>query len=58
MIKRAPGYDASNGDWEYFYYGGPGEFASGRIQSCIECHRSAQSKDYTYRAWYTARTNK
>lgn len=35
MIKRAPGYDAANGDWEYFYYGKPGEFSSGRIKSCI-----------------------
>ena len=55
MIKRSPGYDAANGDWEYFYYGGEGEFANGRIKSCIDCHRSAKSKDYTYRVWYAPR---
>lgn len=51
MIKRQPGYDPANGDWEYFYYGGPGEFSTGRIESCIACHRSAKSTDHVYRAW-------
>ena len=51
MIKREAGYDASNGDWEYFYYGNPGEFSSGRIRSCIECHRAAKSTDYVYSVW-------
>jgi hypothetical protein len=51
MIKRQPGYDAANGDWEYFYYGGPGEFSSGRIESCVTCHRAAKSTDHVYSAW-------
>jgi hypothetical protein len=51
MIKRAPGYDAPNGDWEYFYYGKPGEFSSGRLRSCIDCHRAAKTNDYVYSIW-------
>jgi hypothetical protein len=51
MIKRHPGYDAANGDWEYFYYGGPGEFSIGRIESCVACHRAAKSTDHVYSVW-------
>jgi len=51
MIKRAAGYNASNGDWEYFYYGKPGEFSSGRLRSCIDCHRAAKTNDYVYSLW-------
>lgn len=51
MIKRIAGYDASNGDWEYFYYGRPGEFSSGRLPSCVECHRAAKTNDYVYSVW-------
>jgi Cytochrome P460 len=51
MVKRAAGYDPPNGDWEYFYYGDPGEFTSGRITSCSECHRTAKSTDYVYSVW-------
>jgi hypothetical protein len=48
MIKRAPGYDPENGDWEYFYYGKPGEFGSGRIDNCVACHRAAKATDHVY----------
>jgi hypothetical protein len=48
MIKRSPGYDFENGDWEYFYDGKPGEFASGRIEACIDCHRGAVNTDHVY----------
>jgi len=51
MIKRAAGYDPPNGDWEYFYYEGTDSLTTGRISSCIECHRSARSTDYVYSVW-------
>ena len=51
MVKRPAGYDAANGDWEYFYYGGPGEFSSGRISSCMECHRAARARDFVCSVW-------
>jgi hypothetical protein len=51
MIKREAGYDASNGDWEYFYHDTPGKLTSGRIASCIECHRAAKATDHVYSVW-------
>ena len=54
MIKRAAGYDPSNGDWEYFYYESPEGLTSGRITSCVECHRAAKGTDYVYSVWSLA----
>jgi hypothetical protein len=48
MIKRAPGYDPVNGDWEYFYSARTGGFASGRLGNCIECHSQAKSNDHVF----------
>lgn len=51
MIKREPGYDKENGDWEYLFV----ELAEkpvvtrGAIKSCIQCHTLAQKKDYLFR---------
>jgi hypothetical protein len=47
-LCTTPGYDAANGDWEYFYYGGRSQFSSGRIANCIECHRAAEATDFVY----------
>ncbi|MCE9545874.1 MAG: cytochrome P460 family protein [Planctomycetia bacterium] len=46
MIKRAPGYDADNGDWEYFYVDKEAAFSTGKMTHCMNCH--AQSKDNDY----------
>lgn len=51
MIKRSPGYDPTNGDWEYFYSSDTNDFASGRLGSCIECHRSAKARDHVFSLW-------
>lgn len=51
MIKREAGYSPKDGDWEYFYYGEPREFASGRIDGCIGCHRLAKTTDFVYSVW-------
>jgi hypothetical protein len=51
MIKRAPGYDPQNGDWEYLYVDGPDKLSSGRIASCIECHRRARASDFVFGDW-------
>lgn len=51
MIKRAPGYDPQNGDWEYLYVDGPGKLNSGRIASCIECHSRARASDHVFGDW-------
>jgi Cytochrome P460 len=51
MIKRPPGYDPENGDWEYFYSEEPSTFEGGKIASCVQCHRGASSRDYVFADW-------
>jgi Cytochrome P460 len=51
MIKRPPGYDPENGDWEYFYSEATSALESGKIGSCVECHRGASSRDYVFADW-------
>lgn len=52
MIKRAPGYDPENGDWEYFYFEDPATIEAGRIASCIQCHQGAKSTDRVFGTWH------
>ncbi|HEX8311335.1 MAG TPA: cytochrome P460 family protein [Chthoniobacteraceae bacterium] len=42
MIKRAPGHDEENGNWEYFYAKKSGEFTMGRLANCVDCHAKAK----------------
>ena len=51
MIKRAPGFDPKNGDWEYFYSDKIAELSTGRLQNCGECHSNAKSTDYVFSVW-------
>jgi hypothetical protein len=55
MVKREPGYDPGNGDWEYVYTFQPaeGQWATerGKLASCIDCHRNAREKDYLFRTY-------
>jgi cytochrome P460 len=53
MIKREPGYDPAHGDWEYLYVTSTPEkqVTRGRLQSCIDCHKSMKEKDYLYRSY-------
>jgi hypothetical protein len=48
MVKRAPGFDPGNGDWEYFFAERGGDFAIGRIDSCAGCHARARSADFVF----------
>lgn len=57
MIKRTPGYDSANGDWEYFYADKTTKFSSGRLKSCIECHTDARATDYVFSVWKIAVEN-
>lgn len=52
MIKRGPGFDPENGDWEYFYFEDPREIESGKIQTCIRCHRGAKTTDFVFGSWH------
>ena len=50
MIKRAPGFDSAQGDWDYAYY----EPALGIVQTeeqsayCAKCHAGAAATDFVY----------
>jgi hypothetical protein len=50
MIKRAPGYDAANGDWEFFFSSKSGEFATGKLANCIDCHVGGK-RDHVFSVW-------
>jgi hypothetical protein len=44
MVKREPGYDASNGDWEYINTSAELKVkGQGKISSCIVCHAAAEN---------------
>jgi hypothetical protein len=51
MVKRPPGFDASHGDWEYFYFEDAAKVESGRIASCVQCHQAARGKDHVFGTW-------
>ena len=52
MYKKAPGYDASNGDFWYGRLASDGTPARadfvGKVSFCVECHAGAKATD---RAW-------
>ncbi len=48
MIKRAPGFDPKNGDWEYFYADETIPFTMGKMTSCSVCHAKARANDYLF----------
>lgn len=50
MIKRATGYDAPNGDWEFFFYTPGGEFSTGKLANCVDCHNGGK-RDHVFSAW-------
>ena len=54
MIKRAKGYDSANGDWEFFFYTPGGEFSTGKIENCIDCH-SGGKRDHVFSLWSLSR---
>jgi hypothetical protein len=51
MIKREPGYNPGNGDWEYVALDGSGKSvrARGRLESCQACHMMVKATDYISR---------
>jgi hypothetical protein len=53
MQKMATGYDSKRGDWKYTVIDGIAyrEMASGRIDSCIECHEQYKETDYVTREY-------
>ncbi len=56
LIKREPGYDSENGDWEYFYRDEDEKLTTGKIQNCIDCHKTQKDTDYIYGVWTSGHT--
>ncbi|GEP41699.1 cytochrome P460 family protein [Brevifollis gellanilyticus] len=48
MIKREAGFDAANGDWEYFYFDGHVGFSRGKLANCAGCHAKAKETDFVF----------
>jgi hypothetical protein len=57
MVKRAKGYNAAAGDWEWFMLdpktgaivqNPKGEAQRGKIGFCIACHADAEGQDYAF----------
>ena len=53
MIKRVKGYDPKNGDWEFFFFTPGGEFTTGKLANCIDCH-SGGKRDHVFNVWNLA----
>jgi hypothetical protein len=51
MIKRAPGFDEKNGNWEYFYANKGEKLTQGRLDNCANCHSGAHATDSVFARW-------
>ena len=50
MRKREAGFDASHGDWEFFYTDAKTGFQIGSLKTCVECHSTAKAFDHVFTA--------
>jgi hypothetical protein len=57
MFKREPGYNPEMGDWQFFTLDQSGEriTASGRIDSCMDCHAMYAATDFVTRKYITSK---
>lgn len=53
MIKREPGYNPENGDWEYLVLDGAASkiVEQGKLTRCSGCHRSYEHSDFVTRTY-------
>jgi Cytochrome P460 len=52
MVKREPGYDPGNGDWEYRYVErAEKKVERGRLAYCVDCHKNVAAQDYLFRTY-------
>ena len=53
MIKRAPGYNPENGDWEYLTLNGAATriVEQGKLERCSSCHKSYDDSDFVTRTY-------
>jgi hypothetical protein len=49
MLKREPGYDPANGDWEYVVLNGDASSQSTEgLENCAKCHADMKAKDFVF----------
>ena len=49
VMYKVEGYNPQEGDWFWASYNSQGRAAeSGKVQSCIECHRAQSLHDWRY----------
>ncbi|WDE03193.1 cytochrome P460 family protein [Thalassomonas viridans] len=60
MVKKAPGYAPTGGDWEYSQFSPSGELIMRGnntnveiYQSCAKCHENMLERDYVFSTFYT-----
>ena len=53
MIKREPGYNPENGDWEYLVLDGAASriVEQGKLTRCSGCHRAYKHSDFVTRTY-------
>jgi hypothetical protein len=53
MIKRGPGYNPENGDWEYLVLDGAASkiVERGKLTRCSGCHRFYEHSDFITRTY-------
>lgn len=51
MIKRAAGYNAAGGDWEYMVLSGDAKSiqAQGKLETCMACHAAKRDSGFVFR---------
>lgn len=48
MVKRAPGFDPENGDWEYLVLDRAMTRQEGKVTHCQSCHLGVKTRDFVF----------
>jgi len=56
MLKRSRGYNADTGDWDFAVLDGKATSvqAEGKLENCMQCHKTAAASDYVFRPYLPA----
>jgi dienelactone hydrolase len=51
MLKRENGYAPEQGDWQFIYFEDMFRIETGKMASCVDCHKNAEAKDFVFGDW-------
>jgi hypothetical protein len=56
MLKRSKGFNAETGDWDFAVLDGKAAAvqAQGKLENCMQCHKTVASSDYVFRPYVSA----